>query len=872
MNTRSFFQEYGFTIIFVVVFLLAFIWMGTKRTLQSNANNVADWLPDSFAETQEYKWFIKHFPYESFIVASWRGCTLDDPRLEMLAQKLVPGQTIDNMEEWADKDVSLAAELKFAEEKIALPPPEQRITQESAAEIQEQEKEDQEVDDGLHYFKTVITGPRLVRMMQDRYPSLKLEQIVDRLDGVLIGPQYDYKPGMDEDCKHRNSALIVTLAGHAKGKELRKVVAKIKELARECDIEPLIPEDNRSIAQKVVDSVKEMGREMLYGRNPSTDGVILGGPPIDNVAIDYEGERTLFRLAGLCALIGLIVAYLCLKSLLMALTVFWIGVLAAGISLAFVSFTGEHCDAILLSMPALVYVLTMAGAVHMVNYYLDAIREHGIVGAPERMLSHAWYPCVISSTTTALGLASLYTSHLIPIIKFGVYSAIAVMAALGLLFLYLPSILYFCPPKKYVEQFSNKGLSGVQDHIFLRFWRMFGGFIIRNHNGVAIFCVTAMVFLGLGLNQIKTSVKMMRFFSPDSEIIAHYTWLEEQLGPLVPMEVVLKFDNSQCDMNSFERIQFVEQVCKAIRRDLPEQIGGVMSAATFAPDLNVDTSKRSVRINATAYAASKKIDDGRATSKDYINVEKISFDRTQYAPEDEPLFQQRLDQMGITPAQATQLVAAGLPTIDLLLYNSENVNVPGLSVQELDQLRQKAQVWQNKFGTDLWRVSMRVWALKKADIDYAVFINDVKEVVDPMMREKVTDRKVHSEDAISAIYTGMVPVVYKTQHELLNGLSESFFWSFVSIAFVLMFVLRSFTAGFLAMMPNLFPIMIVFGFIGRAGILVDVGMMMSASVALGIAVDDTIHYLTWFREAIDRGMTARDAAMDAYEKCATAMT
>jgi len=47
---------------------------------------------------------------------------------------------------------------------------------------------------------------------------------------------------------------------------------------------------------------------------------------------------------------------------------------------------------------------------------------------------------------------------------------------------------------------------------------------------------------------------------------------------------------------------------------------------------------------------------------------------------------------------------------------------------------------------------------------------------------------------------------------------------------------------------------------------------MTASVALGVAVDDTIHYLTWFRRGLDAGHDRKGAAMMAYQRCATAMT
>ena len=40
----------------------------------------------------------------------------------------------------------------------------------------------------------------------------------------------------------------------------------------------------------------------------------------------------------------------------------------------------------------------------------------------------------------------------------------------------------------------------------------------------------------------------------------------------------------------------------------------------------------------------------------------------------------------------------------------------------------------------------------------------------------------------------------------------------------------------------------------------------------GVAVDDTIHYLPWFRDGLDKGWDRKRSALWAYERCATAMT
>ena len=118
----------------------------------------------------------------------------------------------------------------------------------------------------------------------------------------------------------------------------------------------------------------------------------------------------------------------------------------------------------------------------------------------------------------------------------------------------------------------------------------------------------------------------------------------------------------------------------------------------------------------------------------------------------------------------------------------------------------------------------------------------------------------------------MIPLVYKTQRQLLYSLKESIIWATVLISVVMMFVLRSPLAGAISMIPNVFPIVIIFGGIGWLGIRVDIGIMMTASVALGVAVDDTVHFLTWFRRGVKQGLDRVQSVHLAYERCATAMT
>jgi hypothetical protein len=64
---------------------------------------------------------------------------------------------------------------------------------------------------------------------------------------------------------------------------------------------------------------------------------------------------------------------------------------------------------------------------------------------------------------------------------------------------------------------------------------------------------------------------------------------------------------------------------------------------------------------------------------------------------------------------------------------------------------------------------------------------------------------------------------------------------------------------------------IVFGIMGWLGVVVDTGTVMAPSVALGVTVDDIVHYLLWYRQGQREGLSRARSVMLAYKGCARAM-
>ncbi len=90
---------------------------------------------------------------------------------------------------------------------------------------------------------------------------------------------------------------------------------------------------------------------------------------------------------------------------------------------------------------------------------------------------------------------------------------------------------------------------------------------------------------------------------------------------------------------------------------------------------------------------------------------------------------------------------------------------------------------------------------------------------------------------------GMHALISAQYHALAKDQIEGFTLAFLLITVAMCFLFRSLKLGLLSMIPNLLPIFATLGFMGWAGIYVSGAMIVVINIALGLAVDDTIHFL-----------------------------
>ncbi|TWT92249.1 efflux RND transporter permease subunit [Neorhodopirellula pilleata] len=1159
-------------------FILPSAFRGAREGLKKKENNIKDWLPSDFPETAELDWFADHFAGESFVLATWPGCTVGDQRLRLLEDKLLH-ESADFRDKLLAEEESAASGLTLAERRarvrarelgmeLKLFPPGQSLNNwggrdekwlasadgtwyfltpdgrfyrweeanngpaglirsiKRALNVYELEgtlvtaigepSTDERINEFYNdpalmcapLFETVQTGQTIVEELAseggalwpvdltdvEKRPLIARRRAMERLTGSLFAPAVP--PGFDWTVDDFKSVLpperrdevpeamdmIVqnTLQAFADERfdgdvsRIKTATIPVQDEAwyavfDSLQVEP--PPRLTCLLVTLTDLAKDnlayaIGRGTLgtpkgrllalaeqsgvhppsppstapppFNREPpeSVGGMPplrMGGPPVDNIAIDEEGTVTLVRLIGYCILIGVLLSYFCFRSFKITIMLFMVGGSSAMLSMSMVGWTGGHVDAILLSMPSLVYVLGLSGAIHVINYYRDEVSSRGRRGAAGRALQHAILPCTLAAITTAIGLGSLYTSNLKPISNFGLYSAIGVLSTLAILFSYLPAALEVFSPPLAGQKKRNKsqadepdgektetaklaGATGGQTALEIElasWWVGVGRFITSHYRGVAISCMIVLVLASLGLFKITTSVQLLKLFDPDARILRDYAWLEENFGNLVPMEIIVRMpvelqkehldaidqvatsdppptpQEDPIALTLLERIEVVSRIRTVVTRTLGEEgtgeVGQASSMDTFLPPLPAVSNGYDVvrsQFNRRISASKEELFES-----DFVKIEKagplagsemwrLSLRVSALSDNDYGLFindlrhsvepvieayrtraalltelssapgglsgKQRVlvvGSTGVGDLQSAELVhedgtldaqTVYLATLKELLGNERlkstiwiDPNDPDAKAKPGDEVWEKlvsavdAVIWvsgiEEAFGSENRSGSAPPLAASRAT-EYLAAAKIViradqiaatpigKDIVtidsDPSadgtgIRIVETPRRVPVFDVDRAtspqvLFTGIVPVVYKAQRTLLGSLLESIMMAFVLIGGVMVVLLNpgrfpfewlqpgnmvtGFAAGAVSMIPNIFPVLLVFGLMGHFNIAVDIGTMMTASVAMGVAVDDTIHFLSWFRQFLEEGKTRVEAIIATYRKVGPAMT
>jgi len=130
--------------------------------------------------------------------------------------------------------------------------------------------------------------------------------------------------------------------------------------------------------------------------------------------------------------------------------------------------------------------------------------------------------------------------------------------------------------------------------------------------------------------------------------------------------------------------------------------------------------------------------------------------------------------------------------------------------------------------------------------------NQLSNYIHSYLSEKLGDNYTFNITGLSSLYLHM-------EANLRLSQKRSFLIAFGIIFLMMLGITRNLKIALICTIPNLFPIVVTLGIMGWQNIPLDVSTIMIANVTIGIAIDDTIHFIVWFRRNIQQGMSHADA-------------
>lgn len=873
---------------------IPFIIYGARHSWSHTENKVEDWIPKRFPETRQLVEFGRIFGANEILLVGWENCVLDSPQLKEFKEKLLSPQ----------------------------------VASDGSEHI---------------FFSDVITGQDVYKLLSQESLGLEDTEILERMKGFLISSDY-------------SKTCLIALLSKEGALYRPEAINGLWTLA------------------------KSIGLDLKTFH--------AAGPSLDSVAIDSICRTHLIEMNVASYIIGIFISFLCFHSWRAAFTVFLVSFMNQQMCLALIYWLNIPFDSILMLSVNLTFVLSMSAGIHLTNYYRDAITRLAPQEAMFSALKTALVPTFISVITTIAGLLSFLSSQLVPIRKFGVVSSTSLAISVIIILIVLPIYYINFPINKWkhvTKKESQWDLANILERMFYP-WVSRAPYLVLA-TSVLIACVCL-----FGAARIRTSIGLHSMLRSYTQPIKDYTWVEDQFGPLIPVEVMFSWPQGDTEQ-IFDRLCFVRDVTQKLKTEMKDV--GIISITNFIPEIPA----YGARTAAARRLLNRKIDtakEGFAQSgyfkeqngKQYwrITVRTFAMRRIDYGPiikqiksivesQIQQSCQQELPAPSVEtvppPVAATQDVfvsdaASGestlLPKVEYLKqelnrlgenakkYNSEHLDFPeplnveaeiaaafaeaeqaADSTETVVETSEQLTVAENESlpaeetvptlpddvptlpddvptlpddepVSDVPAANLEEGdaAVQPADADAAIQVDDAATIpvdgdvipdivvdsdANPDLPPTETNEENSAENteltskktaplpltAPEYIVTGGVPVVYKAQNQLLDDLKVSFLTAFLIIGLILVCLFRSFRCGLLAVYPSLLPVIFVFGIVGWIDLRVEMGTMLTGSAALGIAVDNTVHFITWYRIGHQRGMDRKEATRLAYRKCGSAM-
>lgn len=558
------------------------------------------------------------------------------------------------------------------------------------------------------------------------------------------------------------------------------------------------------------------------------------------------------------------------------------------------AYLGVNLTLVSTVIPVLLIAVGSAYGIHILSHYYDYLAEYdGEIDQEKqeelvlKTVKQLGKPVFLAALTTAVGFGSLASSEIIPIRTFGIFTAIGISTAFIISLFLIPSLLILI--------FSYQKDTSKLDYQKIDY---FESTILKLHkfysNKRISIIITALIIVIvsiIGLPRIVIDTPLIEMFRENSQIRQADDFINQNFAGTTIMNVMIEGEDTgslnhpqilkpMADMQNYMSSSFKEVGKMSSIADYIKRMNQVM----HYPEEEIveeETDSQEVDDGASFYNQSEEEDNdtgsfyqenNEADTGSFYEEENSSeadtgsFYEAETEPEEETPAREIIPgpdrEQNLSEYEFMMLINRALARADRLdisademvrLLNQE-MNYQAANYYEIPVDLEKygaerEENLQNLISQYLLLYSGSLDDMINDDLEpdkaqILVQLNDPSTIVAGEVRETILNYADNNfPDGYETTVSGNAVMAQAANDLIVSSQTRSILISFIVVFLIVSYSFKSLIAGIYGIIPLAFALLINFALMGYTGIKLDVGTAMVASIAIGIGVDYTIHFL-----------------------------
>jgi uncharacterized protein len=566
----------------------------------------------------------------------------------------------------------------------------------------------------------------------------------------------------------------------------------------------------------------------------------FAGLPHIRVVVGKRIINEMYIFIGLAIFVTSLLLYIFFRSLRVVLICNTVVFIAVIWSMGTIGMFGFNISILMALIPPLMIVIGIPNCIFLMTKYHQEVKNHGNkIKALAIVISKIGTATFLTNFTTALGFSTFIFTNSEKLTEFGIIASINIMVVFVISICIIPIVasLSKSPKPRHLNHLDRKFAQGFIEKLIQA----------TNHHRKSVYTITVFVVLlsVLGIFKMEATGNITGDLPENDPILKDVQFIEKNFGGAIPFEIMVNYKQPG-RLFKTETLEKIDEIQKNYTNDT--LFSKSISYVDFIKVINM------------AYYENNPEQFKIISNRDKKRLKKYldNFDITNSSAGNMSI-KELIDTATTTLRIRTQMRDIG---------SYEVADHVKLMQYRIDQILNPDKIKIEKFYSKLQNG-------KKAYIDSilsfsGIYNNLTAELsaknpdlqvgfdLDPNKIKKYYTKKNFTKKLRTAIdqeyfditLTGTSVVASEGTQYLVKNLFTSLLFAIIAISILMAILFRSWRMVIISLVPNLIPLLFTAGIMGWFGIPLKPSTLLVFSIAFGISVDDTIHYLAKYRQEL----------------------